>query len=454
MCFLDAMKFLRRRLTKNVFNPHTVEFARVESNSEIFKLTDACFIKIFEWLSLQELNSVGQTCKHFQRLTDEYVRKNYPATLISYNCDGSQVYGRELNGIGRCTEHISIWGRDLEKFLIKRTKSPKSLKQIRLDSAHLPGHRIKWTKEILHQIEIFDLINCKIESTFYEHFLKLCVNLRRLRLKNVEFSTRTTHEWLQNEYPLLEYLEISLQKPSKIDELQQFFQQNPNIKRFSTNKSTLWKNMEIISSANIKLDKLIIENDSGADQNTETMCKFLNQLYEYGVYKALHLSGVFHKQETINAMASLRGLENLNVGVDSVNYDFTTLVNLKELNMLWLSNLVDVNQLAKCLVKLEKICLWKASLCDIIPFVRYSSRLHAIKIHNFMNNTVQCKTYSCCNSALNKERKKLIGACKVTIFIEENIILAAKWEQIKTKSKLVEIKRVESHEWGHHFLAY
>lgn len=452
MCVSDVMNYLRRRLANRVPNPHAVPYLKAEPPPEIFKLTDACLNRIFKWLSMQELHAMGQTCKRLQRIAGEFFRKNYTATLISYNCDGSQVYGRELTGIGRYMQNISMWDCNLEKFLADRTRSTKPLKHIRLDSVHLPGARIEWTDEILQQVEILDLINCKIQSTFYGNFLVLCVNLKRLRLKNVAFSGGATCAWLQNKYPLLEDFELTLKKPEKIDELTRFFQQNTNIRRFSTNKSTLFKNRDIVRVARMQLNELYIEIDNEGDHNTDTMFEFLNRLYKLGIYKSLHLSGTYRDQQTVDAMATLSGLEKLNVGVDGVHYDISSLVNLKELNILWAANSVDMEHLAMSLVQLEKISFWKASLDDIIPFVRHSPRLNEIKIHNFMKN--QFKACVCNDSALTKERKNLVDACKVTIFIEANILLSTKYETTKKYSKLVEIKRIESHEWGHHFLSY
>lgn len=77
------------------------------------------------------------------------------------------------------------------------------------------------------------------------------------------------------------------------------------------------------------------------------------------------------------------------------------------------------------------------SIDTIFAFVRSSKLLSKILWHDKSNESILDL------SALNKERKKLAGACKVIIYVHNELFLATKLANGLSRS-LVEIKRLES----------
>lgn len=87
------------------------------------------------------------------------------------------------------------------------------------------------------------------------------------------------------------------------------------------------------------------------------------------------------------------------------------------------------------------VVVWKFE--DILPFFRRSTKLNKIKIQYQGEQKVLNL------SMLNKERAKLVGARKMTIYVEDDVYLATKWA---TKNgdihlSLVEMRRSSSYEW-------
>lgn len=74
------------------------------------------------------------------------------------------------------------------------------------------------------------------------------------------------------------------------------------------------------------------------------------------------------------------------------------------------------------------------------------------------NRTNKCMTTFCRSDtkvlslpAMNREREKLHGAQKMTIYVREDIYLATKWALIKNQFSLIRLKRIDSFEWIHDF---
>ena len=56
-----------------VFGRHSIE----ESHTTIFRLNMDCFEAIFDYLSLKDLHSFGQTCRAMQQMAGDYFQRNF-----------------------------------------------------------------------------------------------------------------------------------------------------------------------------------------------------------------------------------------------------------------------------------------------------------------------------------------------------------------------------------------
>ena len=109
------------------------------------------------------------------------------------------------------------------------------------------------------------------------------------------------------------------------------------------------------------------------------------------------------------------------------------------------------------LANLEKVVFWEANVEDVLEVVKNSVRIKEIKIRTFnekgrFSPQFNRKFYFNQNqlnlTAFNDERKKILGACKVSIFVNEDIYIATKWTTGETVHSLVELKRIMLHEWN------
>lgn len=78
---------------------------------------------------------------------------------------------------------------------------------------------------------------------------------------------------------------------------------------------------------------------------------------------------------------------------------------------------------------------------DILPFVQQSKNLNKIY---FDGDTMKL-------SILNRERAKLAGARKVTIYVPEKIFLDTKWTIGDVNLEKIEMLRANSLSWDHHY---
>lgn len=67
-------------------------------NPRIFKLNIDCLDKIFDYLSVSDLHSFGQTCKAMQQVAGEYFKLNYVAAPKFCEKDGIHIEYFDNNG--------------------------------------------------------------------------------------------------------------------------------------------------------------------------------------------------------------------------------------------------------------------------------------------------------------------------------------------------------------------
>lgn len=170
----------------------------------------------------------------------------------------------------------------------------------------------------------------------------------------------------------------------------------------------------------------------------QTFCNLLNQLHERGFYRRLHLNIIGPNQEYGKEFASLQALESLSIWHFNEHCDLYRLVNLKQLTMYDGFNAIDMEILAKNLVKLRQISINNATFDDILPFIQHSSKLN--KIHaTFTEDILDLQR-------LNEERMKLIGGQKIMIYVPDDIFLATKWntKHGDTNLNCIEMRRSTS----------
>lgn len=420
-------------------------------SSAIFKLNVDCFEELFDWLSLEDLHAISQTCKRLQKVAIYYFHQN---------CSSLDVYCEE-NGISVFNHMLRIdsFSDDIKRYNSIGAKC-ESLKEIHFRCAVLSIQKIDYIKEKLHKIEVIDISGGCFIGNFYTDFLIFCPNLRRLRINQFRIVCKSMHEndWLQQKYPKLKKFELTGDKNIKTSELMVFFRENRNIRSFTTDGKHFSEPdfLNLIVNYKLKLDELTIVKEYTIDELKRYVCGQLNLLHQYGFYKQIHFLGVTNSfsQEAINQISTIRGLRTLRCGyplspMPKVNW--SPLIGLRKLNTFYYpQSEIQMQEFARSLVNLEEISLLQATFDDILPLIFYSMKLRIIKVQHVMDeffNVSELKKIEFFNgstlnlAALDRERKKLYGAKKVIIYVSEHVYLTMKWAIGQTNFDLIEIKR-------------
>lgn len=453
----------------------------------IFKLKMDHFEEIFEWLSIKDLVMLGQTCNRMKQIVGYYIKMHYTATVFNYEEDGIyaefpplvrrncfHVERSKVDGFHAYMRKLAIY--DLEYVPCDGSKdtcenstkiiphmkanSFKSLTELQLWNAILTDNGISRIKEILEHLETVQMEQSYFSDEndeFYESFLQYCTNIKKLCIHEVWNPKRADkaiigadNSWLLRKYPKLEYFELTTNGEhnrninGQIHELPTFFEQNTNIKTFATNIEVILENIDTFKNTKAKWDVLCLHYDY-----IEALIPskdLLNELHANGLFNEFHLyiCEVKFEQEIANQLISFNGFTKLFNDMTDLYLDLSPLTNIKHLCIN--NNCDNMEAVSKNLINLEIFELKCAPFDYILPFILYSPKLTTIVVLNDINNGTAIFNID----KLNKERSKLHNARKITIYVEENTYLTAKWATNKTNWSLIQIKRVESYDALYH----
>lgn len=397
--------------------------SNIESSSGIFKIDIDCFEELFDYLSLDDLRTLRRTCKRFKKIIDYYIRTNYP------------VLGKfELND------------KNFDMFRQMDAGTIGLINEIQVSvGSDFDGTKFSAIKEILNEIKKITVTKWNIKSDFYNCFLKYCKNVKYLSMKKVNSwdpPINIGDEWLNHQYPSIEYICFELVSKDKIDELMILFHLNPNIHASLVELNFLEEFAMNLIAADRKLDRLYID----VLTIKENLLDLLKKLYDAGFYKRLCLSTAF--------MDDLENVENYlkftSIGIEVLSTKFLDVKippspSLKEIN-------IDCDKFVENYESVKNV--FERFSCNIILFEDISAYIGNFpKLKHFKVNLP--KGILVPNElnliALNKERQKLAGACKTTIYVHDDAFLATKWATTKTNFDLIELKRVHACDWDKFF---
>lgn len=434
------------------------------ASPNIFSLNLDCFEELFALLPIRDLNVLSQTCTKMQLIVGYYMRENLSAFELFGRHDGFYLpfccpKGCKALGFEEIIQNLTIncdglhdFENAAKRFHYVGTNCNKNLKKIQFNYLQLTGREIQSIKDILINIETVVIYECRMNRTFYERFPAICGNLKYLHIEpfisNRNVVKRSGNQWLLRNWPKLEHMGwIQNEKAYKIDEIGTFFKLNPNIRSFSTKLNCLWASQQSIIESNVKLDELtvIVDHWQLADAN------FLNELYVRGFYKRLRLFAKF-KSEHLNQVVSIKGFEALRHPCVDDGTHLSNLTMLKELRMGYSPPLPNWNILPECLEHLERIHLRVTDFNVFLPFIYRSRNLKEAKFDIILNDDHSGFVRDL--PRINNERKKIQGARKVTIYIDQMVYLATKWKYGNTDFGSIEIKHAHGHEWAGHVQYY
>lgn len=410
------------------------------SPCDLFKLNIDCCEELFVWLSLNDLLALRRTCKRFRKIVDYYIKQFLPAFQLGHG--KLQIHDTDFAALCRL-DPISI----------------KMIKQISFCTEKITANQIRDIKTILSSVEMIEISSWQIDGEFHSEFLQFCTNLKHLCVWNINGNkiVGSDNGWLLRRYPNLEQIELDDSDAGgaiygrEVTELKTFFELNPNIRSCTISTHFLWQKRKCLKNAKANLDLLRLYGDCDEmNSKMEQFCTFLNELFEQGFYKRLHLVDSI---ANANQICTLRACEMVYLEIKRLN-DLVVMpplaANIIELSFRF--GFPQMEILSRNLNNVERICIASAKFADILPFIRKSAKIKTIKIYqlangdddHFKNNVIDVP-------ALHKERKKLKVARKVTIYVEEPVYLATKWTISIANDSLVDIKRTEACKWTHKF---
>lgn len=406
----------------------------------IFKLNIDCWEVIFDWLSLDDLHAFGQTCKYFHRIAGEYFKWKYKRVLGDVYDKGMTINWGDFNGFNEFTQRLSFYSRNPDASLLyalTNCKSPREMEIVNGRSSEIDLSRLE---NMLKNIEILKISNFHVSTEFLESFLQRCAK----SLKRLMLDVSLGNSWMNNcTYPQLQHL--SLFECDHCDELIKFFEKNPNVRSFATSAALILKNLKEFTDSTMRLDDLTILRNDDIDAITIA----LNRLYEGGIFKRLHF-----KTATSKHLIDLPGLSTLHI--DTYNYikmpDLSSVTSIA-FQALWngLCSWMNMEELSIALKNLQCIFTPETNAKYMMPFIRNSTKLKEIKMEYFRGDHGHIDPVT-----MSNERKRLHGAHKVSIYVEEKDFLMVKWKYNKSDFGLIEIKRKESYDgvWDRTFGYY
>lgn len=405
----------------------------------IFKLDVDCFEELFEWLSMDDLRALRQTCTRLKQVVDFYIDTNYS------------------NGFGRiCFDDY------LDHFEMFNADFCKLFKEIEITDDQLTDNVIKRIKNV--HLNRVTMLSNDIGIEYLDEFLQHCTQLKVLNIifHEVIAESETGKEWLHRHYPKLEHLIMCdyrdyVRRTKHIPELQTFFDLNPSVRVFSTTASILQSNATWMMASTLKFDRLILLDVDCFEFDMEQLCELLDELYAHKFYKLLHLYAIkVYRQPQIDLIVKLTALEKLHLQFHGEDSNCLIPTNhsdcLKELSVCWAVYLRNLDPLDRNLypINIERFCFESVSSVAILRFIRHSANVKQIKI-DVIEDEQQFFDAITNLSALNYEREQLIDAKKITIYLRERLFLAIKMATTQTDFDFIQIQRLETIDWENAF---
>lgn len=392
----------------------------------IFKLDADCWDEIFDCLEEEDLESFGQTCTVFEGVVGKYFQWQYTRSVPVLEDDDFE----ERPCYIKYTKKVIIVKETTYSTLCHIASKCKAVNDITLECIELNRLLIETIDKLLNKVEHLFINSCTYDEDMFRTLIESCGNLKEITLIG-EFPS----SWPDRHYP--KYQTLSMDDSMDMNILIPHIQQNSSVRNLSIEPNHLLNHRNDILNSNIELDIFAVY---WSDNNIDDLIDLLNELYKKGFYKKLLV--YLNERQSIAQLIGLPGMIylviDMNTSLKMIEYPILSNVMGLEIRI---GCDMDMNIFAKSFVNLKDLNISSKHIDDFLPFVRHSVNLKNITFRETYDSDPE--TLHCKISVLNGERKKLKGACKVTIHVSEDIYLTSKWGKMGTTLDLVEIKRNE-----------
>lgn len=409
---------------------------------DIFKLHALACFELFDYLSFDDIYSIGESCKRLNRIAGTYFRDNYPCNRCFFREEISSFKYYPINGFIQYVREFYInlcVESELDGFRNVSTKC-NSLKNFTFSGwPAINEAKFDCIKEILPKIEKIRITIDRKSKDVYETILKYCSNVKMMFMDDCcfPFEEHVDIAWLHQKYTMLEH--VSLTYSNRMEDCKVLLEQNPNIRSISCDANFMIANEDWLLTTNVKLDYLGI-NYIYTD-NSNRLCSLLNQLRERKFYKKLRVT-ISHPN-VVNEIGKMSAVERLctSFGLDLGSENFPLMADMKEIRFCSYMHL-NIEDFVSQLPNIERVSLpRKLTSNQVLVLIKRSKKLKEL-LAFFETQPLNLW-------ALNKEREEFVGATKVTIYLEEKNFLATKWAYNDRDFRCIDIKRMVS--WPHDF---
>lgn len=437
-----------------------------ESIITLATLLPDCLDEIFNFLSLADVKSVGNTCKELHKITADHFKLKYPAKKLKIRKPLSYFIPNTTNGFGPFYRNIFIDDGDIQVFdmLTKTCENPLknplnkiqfSQKTHRKKISNGFGARIK---NHLKTVASIEFLGCKIDGELHQLILQFTENLQRLSIRNYAHEgvyIGINDDWLRRKYRTLQHLAL-VKNPTEIEQLKTFFDRNRHIKSFTTTMAIIWLNKTVFQANSVNLNELNVELSLDDKSHLQLYVEFLNKLHRLSRYKylKLRLIDASFLTENVEHIATLNGLNGIYFDCDVIiNAELTTaLASFEQLTTLYIRQPIEADATAKgnlhsANLKAIYMQTIKTELFvdQILPIVRQSPKIRKIFIRK-INGNLDLKIIK-----TNEIRIKLKDAAQLKVFVDDEIFLSIRRKYTDIELPAIELKRSESDLTNHPF---
>lgn len=446
--------------------------------TKFLTMNDDCIEAILEWLDWDDLASISKTCKRLHILTQEFFQRKYPAAHINIWNLGDGVVLIPRTKWARTFSHLikdaRISGEDINIYHRLSKSVHKKLRALNISSRSLMEEYIDCIVDQLQHVESITFDDCQVTNELHMTVLQYCKNMKRLHLKGFIFEDLEKkglkYRWMEHTYPKLELLQLDDVKVEQHNKLIEFLRRNTTIKSFMSRDMQCAAVVKVVIESGAKLDNLLLGmKESGSRivarltknfdgyYNGDTfrmqkmrlmeLCDKLNQLYDKGNLNRLYIK-TWHgciALDFAKIFRSMRPLYGIDMSSESIEDKdvaaaIASLDQLKSLSLYTIKKIEYAETLSKGLSNLEELQMIVDKYDTVHPFIRNSPKLQKIYFLCVRTDDTNINL-----AKLNKERSKLAGAQKLTLYIDHYKYLPLKRALGRLKYPLLEIEITEAH---------
>lgn len=424
-----------------------------KDNKYFLSMNNDCIFKIFEWLDLDDICSVSETCKQLKLLSSDYFQRKYRQKLLHamriVAVNGKielQPNERCVRSFSRCfdavivnvdlrgTRNIDVSKLDLP--LLIRENCNENLSSLQFQSMFLYASVGDCIKSHLEHVETIAFLACDLEGS-YQQILRHCKNLKYLSVGE-SFGNKIDQLLLET-YPKLEQFNCRYYgRLLMTNNLKTFLKHHPKLKRLTWCFHARIREATICDKTLECID-MLVENGANLEElflsfdgtyNLASICDKLKLLCDRQQFTRLELDFRYttlgykvsqmmiehgHQLTTLksllglhlcdfsdyggNILPTLSTMENLRIlQLDTV----TSLKRLDQLSLSGLSNLEELHVSTLVNVQLAQKFICEVRTLKIISILRCKLNISRLNL-----------------AVLNIERKRLpLGVCKVVIYVD------------------------------------